>query len=85
MVRDHRPSSSHKQLWWREAWSIRFDVGYFRGISLGLWLRVLHENHFAIDSPYWGRAGAGEVRFRLHSRGQSRTLTLRPLPASTLA
>jgi hypothetical protein len=45
-------------LWWREAWSIRFDVGYFRGISLGLWLRVLHENHFAIDSPYWGRAGA---------------------------
>jgi hypothetical protein len=43
---------------WREAFLVRFGSGAFSGIPLGLWLRVLGENRFAIDSPYWGRAAA---------------------------
>ena len=43
---------------WREAFLTRCGVGYFGGISLGLWLRVLHENRFSVDLPYWGRAAA---------------------------
>jgi hypothetical protein len=41
---------------WREAFLTRFGVGAFGGITLGYWLRVLRENHFAIDLPYWVRA-----------------------------
>src|SRR5215472_10088018 len=41
---------------WREAFLTRFGVGAFGGITLGCWLRVLRENHFAIDLPYWVRA-----------------------------
>src|SRR5947207_1837540 len=43
---------------WREAFLIRFGPGVFSGITLGLWLKVLAENHFAVDVPYWGRAAA---------------------------
>ena len=32
----------------------RFGTGAFSGITLGRWLRVLSENRFAIDPPYWG-------------------------------
>jgi hypothetical protein len=41
---------------WREAFLVRFGPGSIPGISLGRWLRVLRENHFAVDRPYWGRA-----------------------------
>jgi omega-hydroxy-beta-dihydromenaquinone-9 sulfotransferase len=43
---------------WREALLLRFGAGVFAGITLGRWLRVLRENHFAVDRPYWGRAAA---------------------------
>src|SRR6516225_11140125 len=41
---------------WREAFLVRFGPGPIPGITLGRWLRVLRENHFAVDRPYWGRA-----------------------------
>ncbi len=41
---------------WREAFLTRFGAGALAGITLGRWLRVLRENHFAVDRPYWGRA-----------------------------
>ncbi|HEV3166829.1 MAG TPA: sulfotransferase [Isosphaeraceae bacterium] len=41
---------------WREAFIVRFGPGYFGGITVGLWLKVLRENHFAVERPYWGRA-----------------------------
>jgi omega-hydroxy-beta-dihydromenaquinone-9 sulfotransferase len=39
-----------------EDFLIRFGPGAFSGITLGRWLRVLRENRFAVDPPYWGRA-----------------------------
>jgi hypothetical protein len=41
---------------WREAFLVQFGAGAFSGITLGRWLRVLRDNHFAVDRPYWGRA-----------------------------
>jgi len=41
---------------WREAFLARFGPGLFAGITLGVWLRVLRENHFDVDRRYWGRA-----------------------------
>ena len=41
---------------WREAFLRRFGAGDFNGITFGRWLRVLRDNHFAVDRPYWGRA-----------------------------
>jgi len=32
--------------------------GSFAGITLGTWLRILYENRFSIDPPYWARAAA---------------------------
>jgi hypothetical protein len=43
---------------WREAFLVRFSAGAIPGITLGRWLRLLRENHFAVDRPYWGRAAA---------------------------
>jgi len=33
-----------------------FGPGVLSGITLGRWLKVLRENRFAVDLPYWGRA-----------------------------
>ena len=33
-----------------------FGPGVLSGITLGRWLKVLSENRFAVDRPYWGRA-----------------------------
>jgi omega-hydroxy-beta-dihydromenaquinone-9 sulfotransferase len=41
---------------WREALITWFGPGYFSGSTLNIWLRVLRENQFAIDPPYWPRA-----------------------------
>jgi hypothetical protein len=43
---------------WREAYLERFGPGLFAGVTLGRWLRILRENRFAVDRPYWGRAAA---------------------------
>ena len=40
---------------WREALLTRFGGGGLAGITLGVWLRVLRDNHFAVDRPYWGK------------------------------
>jgi hypothetical protein len=41
---------------WREALLQRFGGGGFAGITLSRWLRVLRDNHFAVDRPYWAKA-----------------------------
>jgi hypothetical protein len=43
---------------WKDGLVLRFGPGAFAGITLGVWLRVLRENGFAIDRPYWGRTAA---------------------------
>jgi hypothetical protein len=43
---------------WRERFVIRFGGGGFSGITLSRWLRLLGDNDFAVDRPYWGRAAA---------------------------
>ena len=43
---------------WRESLLIKFGTGVFGGITFGRWLRMLRENDFAVDLPYWGRAAA---------------------------
>ncbi len=43
---------------WHEALLTRFGPGTLSGITLGRWLRVLRENRFSVDFPYWGRAAA---------------------------
>ena len=41
---------------WRDQFIERFGPGAFSGVTLRVWLRVLHDNGFSIDRPYWGRA-----------------------------
>jgi hypothetical protein len=41
---------------WRETLLTRFGPGAFGGVTFGDWLRVLGENRYAVDVPYWGRA-----------------------------
>src|SRR5262245_38859488 len=41
---------------WRETLLAHFGPGTLALITLGRWLRVLRDNHFSIDPPYWGRA-----------------------------
>src|SRR5690242_6859225 len=43
---------------WREALLIKLGTGVFGGLTLGRWLRMLRENDFAVDLPYWGRAAS---------------------------
>jgi hypothetical protein len=43
---------------WREALITKLGTSVFVGITLGRWVRVLRENRFAVDPPYWGRAAA---------------------------
>ena len=40
---------------WREALLTTVGPGAFSGVTLGDWLRVLRENNYSIDWPYWGR------------------------------
>src|SRR5687767_893004 len=41
---------------WRDRLITRFGSGGFSGITFGLWMKVLRENDFSVDPPYWGRA-----------------------------
>jgi omega-hydroxy-beta-dihydromenaquinone-9 sulfotransferase len=41
---------------WREAFVTTLGPGYFSGSTPSTWLRVLRENQFAVDPPYWPRA-----------------------------
>jgi hypothetical protein len=43
---------------WRESLLTTVGPGAFSGVTLGDWLRVLRENNYSIDWPYWGRAAA---------------------------
>jgi omega-hydroxy-beta-dihydromenaquinone-9 sulfotransferase len=41
---------------WRELFATHIGPGALCGVTLGDWLRLLRDNRFAVDSPYWGRA-----------------------------
>ncbi|MGO9917443.1 MAG: sulfotransferase family protein [Isosphaeraceae bacterium] len=41
---------------WREAFVTTLGPGYFSGSTPSIWLRVLRDNKFAVDPPYWPRA-----------------------------
>src|SRR5437016_3824648 len=41
---------------WREAIAAKIGPGTLSGITLADWLRLLADNRFAVDSPYWPRA-----------------------------
>jgi hypothetical protein len=41
---------------WRETFILHFGPGAFSGITFAVWLRVLRDNRFSVDGPYWGRA-----------------------------
>jgi len=41
---------------WRETFAKRVGPAGLCGITLGQWLRLLHDNRFAVDFPYWLRA-----------------------------
>jgi len=41
---------------WREWFATHIGPGALCGITLGDWLRLLAENRFAVDPPYWMRA-----------------------------
>lgn len=43
---------------WRDVLLRNFGGGGFAGITLSRWLRVLRDNHFAVDPSYWGKAVA---------------------------
>jgi hypothetical protein len=43
---------------WRELFVLWIGHGGLCGITLPLWLRILWENRFAIDPPYWVRGCA---------------------------
>lgn len=41
---------------WRDAFFRNFGPNNIGGITLGRWLRILRDNHFAIDPSFWPRA-----------------------------
>jgi hypothetical protein len=43
---------------WQETFATHCGPGAMCGITLGDWLRLLAANRFAVDWPYWFRAGA---------------------------
>ena len=43
---------------WRETFAKRVGPAGLCGITLGQWLRLLYDNRFAVDWPYWLRASS---------------------------
>ncbi len=41
---------------WPEAFVTTLGPGHFSGSTPSIWLRVLRDNQFAVDAPYWPRA-----------------------------
>jgi hypothetical protein len=41
---------------WQDRFLIHLGPGVLGGISFGDWRRLLAENRFSVDPPYWGRA-----------------------------
>jgi omega-hydroxy-beta-dihydromenaquinone-9 sulfotransferase len=41
---------------WRETFAERLSTGMLSGLTLRTWLRILADNDYAIDRPYWPRA-----------------------------
>lgn len=56
MMLRNNEQSSITPMRWRDAFFRRFGPNNLGGITLGRWLRVLRDNHFAIDPPFWPRA-----------------------------
>jgi hypothetical protein len=52
---------------WRTSFVKNFGPGGLCGITFGDWLRILRENHFAVDFPYWLRAASITVNSPLNS------------------
>src|SRR5262245_61356396 len=50
--------SGDDRMSWRETLMARAGPGGLCGLTVGDWLRLLADNHFAVDPPYWLRAGA---------------------------
>lgn len=46
------------KLTWRERFLIACGPGVLAGITVSDWLRLLRDNRFAVDLPYWPRAAA---------------------------
>jgi omega-hydroxy-beta-dihydromenaquinone-9 sulfotransferase len=58
-----------------DAFLIRVGPGILSGITLGRWLKVLRENRFSVDLPYWGRAAtitSGSIQNSLCAWWESR-------------
>jgi len=43
---------------WQEKFAMHIGPGALCGLTLGDWLRLLWDNRFAVDPPYWLRAAA---------------------------
>jgi hypothetical protein len=41
---------------WREAFASHLGPGVFAGMTFGDWWRILRQNGFEVDPPFWGRA-----------------------------
>jgi hypothetical protein len=41
---------------WRESFMVHAGPGLLGGTTIGRWLKVLRDNQFAVDPPYWLRA-----------------------------
>jgi omega-hydroxy-beta-dihydromenaquinone-9 sulfotransferase len=41
---------------WRDAFFRKIGPGAFTGATVGSWLRILRDNRFSIDRPFWPRA-----------------------------
>src|SRR2546427_13048731 len=47
-----------KLMKWQEKIAVTISPGTLSGITLGDWLRLLADNRFVVEWPYWLRAGA---------------------------
>ena len=59
---------------WRETFATRVGPAGLCGITLGDWLRLLCDNRFAVDPPYWLRAGTitgARCRIRVFAGGSA--------------
>jgi omega-hydroxy-beta-dihydromenaquinone-9 sulfotransferase len=41
---------------WRETFAARLSTGMLSGVTTRTWLRILDDNGYAVDRPYWPRA-----------------------------
>jgi omega-hydroxy-beta-dihydromenaquinone-9 sulfotransferase len=41
---------------WRESFASHLGPGVYAGVTFGDWWRILRQNRFQVDPPFWGRA-----------------------------